>query len=177
MDPRFYTITNDVRFLTYRHFKPVKVGKVTDHLKKVSKNFLIVRETDKVRQGGYHYHAIMIMDKEPHKGWYTKGVHIDLRKIGRPQTNVGLTVPLPDNTVLETKEMLYHEPERLSEVERAVERKIERKVFKTAKRKKHIDRVVAYLNKEQKDPQPFVDYTYVINGRFSHSGYPLPTKN
>ncbi len=171
----FYAQNKDVRLLTYRNpKKQVKLGKVFDHCRKVSQDIFIVREDDKVK-GKHHYHALMIMQKEPPIGWYTKGVHIDLKKVGRPQTNVGLVVPMPGLTTLEKLEMISEEPANQRFVESDhIEQTITKSLQKT-NRDKHVERVVRYLNKEQTDESiQYVDYILYIKGKHIKRANPDP---
>jgi len=161
----FASAVADYRFLTYRHQANPPIGRVSDRCRKVSSTFLVIRENDKT-MGHYHYHAIMLMDKEPPKSWYTKGVHINLQKIGRRNNPVGMVLPLPGPTAQEDAELLAHEPERRPEIElRNLDIAMERHA-KKAKRQLNVDKVLAYMTKEYTDRAPvrYVDYVYLHKG-------------
>lgn len=158
----FQGFQKDVRFLTYRDPKKhVAIGKVNDHCRKVSDTYYIVRERDKATEG-YHYHAIMLMNKEPAKGWYTKGIHINLKKIGRRANNVGMVLPVQGPTALEKAVELFHCPENKEALEKASLEHAMAGELKRYKRKNHVDRVLNYMAKEQINPVRFVDYMFVV---------------
>ena len=166
--PGFANSTDDYRFLTYRMSGGTTVSKVADKCRKVADTFFVIRENDKKGEG-YHYHAIMRMNKEPPKSWYTKGVHINLKKIGRPQTTDGMVLPMGGSTAQDDLEHLHHCPEDRPLVEEEIlKRSLDKHLKKTA-RLKNVERVLQYMSKDYQDRSPvrYVDYAYVYNGKQS----------
>jgi len=169
--PGFSSPTDDYRFLTYRMPGGTTISKVADKCRKVADTFFVIRENDKKGEG-YHYHAILRMIKEPPRSWYTQGVHVNLKKIGRAQTLVGMKLPQPNPTAQEDLEQLILSPEDLPRIEqRLIDVALAKSVKRTA-RLKSIERVLQYMSKDYQDRAPiqYQDYCYVYNNKQS----PLP---
>lgn len=150
----------DVRFLTVKHHTIQTVGKVHDLCRKVSDEHFIVREKNKKTEG-YHFHAFMIMKKEPTKQWFKKGVHMNLLKIGKRQDNVGMVLPLPGLTSSELAEAIHHEPAYALKVENDLILHSKRLFLKGSLRKLHCDKVLSYMSKDLSgEAVHFVDYLY-----------------
>lgn len=58
-----------------------KIGKISDHIRRVSDTYLIIRETNK-QKDGFHFHAVVSTRKDIKPNWYRKGVHIHVQPIG-----------------------------------------------------------------------------------------------
>lgn len=167
----FYPAHKDTRFLTYRDPSgKARLSNIRDHLRKVSDTYFLVREVNK-KHVGYHYHALMVMKKEPAKGWYKKGIHINLKKIGKPQTLVGFVPSCPELTVREEEEMLHFDPTTYDGVVTHALDKAHAAYIKRTGHVKHLDRVIAYMHKEMPpEPVQYTHYAYVVNGKAT----PLP---
>lgn len=66
-----------------------KIGWAYDHLKKISDNFLIVREKNKVNNG-FHFHSVVLPYKTPTRSWYRKGIHINVKKVNGPRDVIAI---------------------------------------------------------------------------------------
>lgn len=169
--PGFASATADYRFLTYRKADGTTTSKVADKCRKISDTFFVIREND-TKGGGYHYHAILSIKKgikDPPKSWFTKGVHINLKKIGRPQTNEGMILPSSDLSFREANDWLLICPEdRPQTEERLIEQALVRHIKRT-NRLKNVERVLQYMSKEYQDRPPILyeEYVYVHNGKTS----------
>ena len=82
---RSVIVQNQPYFVTIRD--PSKrlstCSKVHDHFRKVSRDYLIVRENNVV-DDGVHFHVLASFERVPHKGWYRKGVHIFVERVAPP---------------------------------------------------------------------------------------------
>lgn len=153
---------NDLRFLTLKGDKYQKIGKVSDLIRKISDHYYVVRETNK-KTTGYHFHALLECKKEPPKAWFKKGVHMNLQKVGKPSTTIGMTFPEPSMNQNQLSEMIYHEPETAPLVEDLIFEKQLKTSRATIQRRTNLGRVLHYMEKEQELPAQYSDYILVIN--------------
>lgn len=173
MQKVFYD-SNDVRVLTLKHENYQNIDKVAKHVKKISDTFFLVREKNK-KDVGYHYHAILVVKKEPPRSWFRKGVHIHLTKLGRfTQDLKGFVPPIPEMNSRDISEVNSHDPQ---EAEAILIDKVARQTYlkfqKKEQRLKYVRGVIKYLTKEFINPIQYVDYVYQI-GRTNHT-LNLPT--
>lgn len=131
------------------------IGWACDHLRKISDNFLVVQESNK-KNAGNHFHALALMKKKPHKGWFKKGVHIHLTPVGdlnkKKLSLIDHAPPGKGADFPQSEEEFYQRLEGKDEIDLALERM---KVSIRAKRKRqkmkgHVDRIISYMTKETK---------------------------
>lgn len=152
----------NVHFLTLKTLKGPKdrfqsISKVSDHLRKVSKTFFLVREKNK-KDEGFHFHALLLLPKKPSKGWYRKGVYTHLQKVGRrARCPSGLSVGPPDDMGWDLPEV----QEILSE--EALDRVIQTAVVRSSV-EKSVGRLFSYMMKEF-HPERYVGYVLVCRGK------------
>lgn len=159
-----YKSQDDIRFLTVKSNEIKKIGKVSDMCRKVSDTFFIVRELNKATPG-FHYHVIMKMNKEPHKGWYKKGWHIHLLKVGKPQTMVTMQPPSPGFSKKELYEIGQHDKTNARVIEmKQIESRLIDTVLKTKYYDTSVERVIRYMYKEFISPQRYINYILCIKG-------------
>lgn len=79
-------------FLTLRGGKFNSIGKVSDHLRKISKNYFVIKELD-ANKASNHFHAIFEHKGPVRKSWFRKGVHMNVFKVGKPDLGVGKVIP------------------------------------------------------------------------------------
>lgn len=172
LDTFFRPQTADYRFLTFRSPTKQTIGKVSDHLRKISDEFFLVREEDKRIAGSYHFHAIAKLKNEPPRSWYTKGTHINLKKIGRSDSTVGMVLPPPDYTSEEKSKIAEHcEPQVIDEIMFA---HVLTKHLKRSRMSQNMERVKAYIMKDfQPTHKRYVDYILMLGGKSAA----LPDKN
>lgn len=158
-------------FLTFKGKKTrhQTVGWPGDKLRKISKNYFIVRERNKISDG-YHFHALAVLEKDPPKGWFMKGVHMHCSKIGDLRSNESETLMPPARaTAQELDEEVSLKP--LDEAEDALIEYGMEKLRVRARRSRlrnkhalHLRRITDYIMKE--DPKlQYVDYIKVENGK------------
>jgi len=161
----FVTASGDLRFLTLKgEGKYQKIDTVRRLCAKIAKSYIIVRERNKIIEG-YHFHALLKVEKEPTKSWFKKGVHMNLKKVGRPQTMEGFRLPMPEITVREKKEALYEGTLTPEDVEDMMVKDLEKKVRKQCAQRRHVDRILLYMSKELELPAQYLDYILVIGGK------------
>lgn len=159
--PLFEGSTN-LFFLTLKGPKKVhnKIDFTVKKCKKISKNFLVVREKNKNTEG-YHFHALIKADDGPPKTWYTKGVHMHLKKVGKSDTKEGHTMPVPDITrrdvVMDECPMHYY-------VE-AVEQRLIADIQKRQRRQTNVTKILTYMSKEMDMPMQYTDYYLSCRGK------------
>lgn len=152
------------KFITIRSHtsKPrhQKMGWCVDHMRKVSDDFIIVRENNKSNSGS-HFHVLAKLKKEPHKGWYTKGVHFDVKKIGGESCK---SVQIVYPSTAEEADMKEAEILRLP-IEEQVMLKYNAAMRNRQSRKNrltHVDRIWRYMCKSN---PALVDIWVQTNGR------------
>lgn len=161
----------DLRFLTLKGDKYQKIGKVSDLIRKISKTYYVVREANK-KSTGYHFHALIAVDKEPRKAWYKKGVHMHLAKVGKVEHKVVTGVPsqvrlsAPEMTQKEYKEWSAHEPENSEkhQIDRLINKQVVT-VKKLLNLSQHLQRVIQYMEKEQEFPAQYADYMLCVGSK------------
>lgn len=159
--------TGDYRFLTLRGAKPKeqKINYANSICKTISKTYLIVREKNH-QNDGYHFHAILDCHKEPSKRFFKKGVHMHLKKIGRPDTLEGFVLPLPDPFPTPKDRYDYgHDPTTMEDKEIHQIDCLIQKRRKELRQNKHVERVLTYMSKDLDMPIQYHDYIYVHNGK------------
>ncbi len=165
-------VKKTVRFLTLKGIKDSyqDMDKVCKHVKKISNTFLIVRERNK-RTEGFHFHAILLLAKEPHKGWYKKGLHLNLQKlstaVAKQRGNVGMCMQPPLVGGRDIKDAT--DLKELKEIQGVVEDQVIDDVIKRSvagrRLKEHIVRCLRYMSKELEFPIQYYDYQYMIKNK------------
>lgn len=155
---------NNTYFLTVKgpDAKHNKIGYVNDLCRKISKTYIIVRETNKTTPGN-HFHALLRLDKPPPKSWFKKGVHMNLQKVGGVPQGVTYQTPMPGLTQNEIS-LMYH----LDDADVAiayVEDMIFEKLKKKMKKATHIEKVLKYCSKDLNMPMQYTDYIYVVKSK------------
>lgn len=164
----FLTASGDVRLLTVKSTtdKLSKISQIHKHLMKISNTYLITRENNK-KTAGFHYHAVLKVQKEPSKSWFKKGIHMNLLKIGRYNGEIeGLNPPL---SLEPSIKQLVREAEdgetTIDEVTSEVMKRTAERSMKNQERIKHIKRALDYILKELTCPEQYVNYQFVIKGK------------
>lgn len=143
-------------------------GYIHDQCKKISNQFFIVRELNKT-QNGFHFHVLLSLKKNIHKGWYKRHCHYNLQKIGAPKEPPPRDKPVPTRdmvfTLQEIEEARYLFPEEVqSMIEDNESVKLTNKAKKEAKKKiinDNIMRVASYMVKEwTPEHKLYVHYSY-----------------
>lgn len=71
-----------LHFITIRGAdKYQKIGKINDMMRRVGATYFIVREEDKQKEGRFHFHALISLNKDITPNWYRKGVHINVQPL------------------------------------------------------------------------------------------------
>ena len=163
----FITLKGD-----YSNPRYQKIGWAYNHFKKISDNFIVVQESNKANNG-VHYHGVVLPKKTPHKGWFTKGVHINIKKIGggKESVKIGKGPPIAPIviTTLEKEKMLsvgFTTPQKLLEDDIADRMS---NALKTKRKDASLMRLTNYIFKETQD------YQECVNGKFyrrQHPGLP-----
>jgi len=162
-----FTSQKDIRFLTLRGVKKrqQQIGFVNDKLRKISDNYYIVREKNK-KVEGYHFHALVSVKKEPKKAWYTKGVHIHLKRVGRSETK---TQCIPDPPCVTARDLVECPIEILPELQDKYEEQLIQNTIKKSFKRHRIGSAINncyhYMQKEQSMPIQFHDYIFVCKGK------------
>lgn len=160
----FVGASSDLRFLTLKGEEPKyqTLATVQRLCAIIANSYIIVREANKTKDG-YHFHALLKVTKEPPKSWFKKGVHMNLKKVGRPQTMEGFVPPVPLPTNREVHEAQRDEvitPEHLEEL-------YFQKAYIKSKReqikRKNVERILIYMSKELDMPIQYKDYQLVIS--------------
>lgn len=157
-------LSGDVRFLTFKGALPKhqKMSFVENKIRPYSKNYIIVREKNK-KSEGYHFHAIIKLNRVPKAQWYIKGVHMHLQKVGNR-----LAVNSRPLTKEEVLEYVYTVPEKkqtlISQLE---ERLVELKIDQTVKKNDDVSRVLSYMAKEFEFPAQYTDYIICESGKMT----------
>lgn len=136
------------------------IGYINDILKKLSKHYYIVREKNKVSKG-YHFHALYVQDRE--RKVARKAVRIHIQSLGNVSTP---RIPVPALNLKEKWEELESHSEYNDRLNLLIDRTIEEgkvkalKLRRTYRNEGHINRVIAYMEKElDKDlSREYVDY-------------------
>lgn len=161
--PRLFFIT--IKSSKVQHQKIDYAHKM---IKKVSSNYFIIRERNKINQG-YHFHCLVSLRKECiQKKWFRKGVHIHVIPLKQGVPNIP-----------ESQDEFYHKKERKENILLAdgipkesipqvikAENKL-RMVRSKCKKDNNIQKVLQYMNKDSPDRQ-YIDYIYVKDN-VSHS--------
>lgn len=164
-------------FLTLKGEKYQTVGKVADLIRKVSKTFFVVREKNR-KSAGYHFHALIEMEKEPHKSWFKKGVHMNLNRVGervwynawgelcRDENKGSYLVPTDEWDSKALADYIENEPE---EGLKFANDELFNKQLKLHRKKMeylgHITRILTYMEKEQEFPAQYTDYICMRSGK------------
>lgn len=120
---------------------------------------------------GYHFHALIAVDKEPHASWYKKGVHMHLQKVGYkpPEGAPQATIPIPpltENELSEYLSVIDKKEEKSEEVVSHTLAKAYEKIVKMDKRERHVKRVISYMEKEIEGvPKQYEDYILFVGGK------------
>lgn len=149
-----------------------QIGFVADKCRKVSKTYFIVKEKNK-DQPGYHFHALLKLDKKPSRGWYKKNVHMYMKQLGTctcicdgESVGEGIVNPAPSLTSI-TQNDVYEADGKLDE-EYSMQQ-LDRMLAtadKQVRHKKDLDRVVNYMFKEyQSTHTQYRDYVLVVGGK------------
>ncbi len=150
--------------------KEQTIGFWSDKIRKISKNFYIVRESNKTKNG-YHFHALVALELDDiKKSWFIKHTHINVKTIG--DVNPSLTTPsFPDSQ--EEEEFLIHGDDPSYDLsDRLVAIFLYKQKTKLAqtqtknKRHLHVDRILSYMDKEDHIvSSQFQDYCFCKNGK------------
>lgn len=142
------------------------IGWASDHMKKISNHYYIVREKN-LATDGFHFHVICSRFKEPHKGWFIKGMHINTRKVGDKKPRVP-DYPLSQDEDLHNQELERERLKPLNEDEHLIDQaaskhktsvlRVKGKIRKIA----HVERLVVYMNKDCDVDGPKIQYTSFI---------------
>lgn len=164
----FDSVSADYRFLTFRgpDAKHQKIDFVVKLCKTISSTYLVVREKNK-RTEGYHFHAIVRVDKSPiPKSFFKKGCHVNLQLIGRKEAYVGMPQVHHSFTGKDIADM-YECTDSKEEAQERHNAIIMEKAIKKHKKERKIsdsvDRVLRYMSKELEMPCQFTDYVYVVS--------------
>lgn len=161
--------SHDLRFLTFKSLtedKFQKISKLSDRLRLVSDSYYIVREANKITPG-YHFHALVVLKKEPPKSWYRKGVHIHLQKVGKPPEDGKQRKP--EKLSMETTEkQLYdmecHEPEKARVIrDNLIFDRLVDSARKIIKYKDNVRTIIRYMEKEQKEYVQYENYVLCVH--------------
>lgn len=159
----FATASNDLRFLTVKgEGKYQNMPTIQKLCAKIAKSYIIVRERNK-KTNGYHFHVLMILDKEPHGSWFKKGVHMNLQKVGRMKT--GYVIPMSGPT---DKELFDAEVEGIitkDDVADVLQERVIENHIKMNKKLAHTCRILNYMSKEMEFPIQYVDYQIVYKSK------------
>lgn len=159
-----FTAKRDLRFLTVKGDKYQTVQAVNKLVKKIARTYYIVRETNK-KSKGYHFHAILDCIKEPSVNWFKKGIHMNLVKVGKPNTKTIINIPIT-LTRDELHEWGEHCPAEAHD--HKVDSKIDACIHKTVRTtdvNRHLERILKYMKKEQEFPAQYTDYMYVVSNK------------
>lgn len=172
----FLTASGDLRLLTVksRGDKLSKLSQIQKLCARIADTYFIVRENN-VKTAGFHYHAVLRLNREPPRNWFKKGIHMHLTKIGR--SDKPCVAVIPDITSLKQieKEILIGQAEPQELEDEVVKRTMERQVQKR-KRLSHIERVLLYLLKSFNDDNPLVQYrNYQLIVKKKNLALPPPT--
>ncbi len=165
-----------LHFLTIKSHKlnEQKIGYASGKLRKISKDFILVREPNK-RVPGYHFHALLQLTKSPSKSWYKKGLHIKMVPLGghiplRPpplnNSRPGLSKKEWDKVTSMTpsESKLYFLGKKFLKVQ-----------AKQADKNDHVGRILNYLSKDSPEsPVQYEDYIYYKAGRSCVLPHPAP---
>jgi len=160
----FASPTGDYRFLTFKGVasKHQKIGFVSDLCRKVSGTFIVVRERNK-KSEGYHFHAIMMMQNEPPKSWFKKGIHMNLQRIGKNGNGNGNVIP----DIMNAKECM--DACQTESGKEMVETQIMERAFaqshRAVKHRDAVGRVLSYMEKEMEYPSQYTDYVFYLRGK------------
>lgn len=168
----FFSHLPRLRFITIKHMandpKKMKISYWSDRLRKISSNFYIIAEENKVSKGE-HYHALVSVDVGIPKSWFHKGTHF----LDKPVGNKNKTEGLPNYEMIgsnEEYEQVVHGgeiPLDMTEQELDVmfyKLKLRQRQKKSNDRKEwHIGSVLTYLNKELEIPRQYVNYMLIKN--------------
>lgn len=145
------------------------IGGVYDHIKKISKDFVLVEEYNKTRHGT-HYHAVILPFKKPARGWFKKGIHFNVKKVnGSDKENrFEIKPPVVNHQVCLTAEE-KHEMASLGVLDDngRTPTVMALKVLKSFDREENdtccLTRLARYMGKEASQ------YTECINGKYHRS--------
>lgn len=130
----------------------------SDKIRKISKNFLIVREKNK-KSEGFHFHAIILFDVQPKPAFFIKGVHMNLRRIGQYVEQ--------RRPVFSRREIAEHPDE--SDVKQALQENDERLELNMLNRLtsniQDITRVLKYMSKDLELPIQYHDYVLILSNK------------
>lgn len=160
---RRHFVDGQCYLFTFKSINPKhEINFVNRLCKKVSKTYIIVRERNKITEG-YHYHAILKMSSLPPRKWYTKGIHMNLKRIGVSRRVKGL---FSKKEVHDLASGCSENPEDLMGV---VEDGLVDKVIADRGvddvRAVHVDRTLNYLSKEMEMPAQYSDYIFSVRGK------------
>lgn len=142
-------------FLTFKGSRPQhqRIDFVRRMCAKLSKSYFIVRESNK-QNDGYHFHALVRLDKYPPKNWFKKGCHIKLQRLGSFEGERTEPEPQPDPVVPEDRP-----------IERAEHYQLIEDHLKKQDDAVHAAKTTSYMVKELAEPKQFENYVLVIRGR------------
>lgn len=163
-------------FFTFKGGLPrhQKIGFFADRLKKISKDFLITREVNKIVEG-YHFHALAKLTKKPPKNWYRKGIHMHCQELGDlsrkakdPKASGRLACKVQIPTQKEVEEYVYlldspDDAEVLVDYGMAKMRQHTQRQRRKAKHSGHVRRVLKYILKD-KPTRQYIDYILLSKG-------------
>ena len=169
---KIYLLTFKSKTTKLRH---QQIGFLSDRLKKISKTYLVVRETNK-QDDKYHFHAVYKSTKHPPKSWFIKGVHMDVRKVGEYEHKA---FPIEDFTAWsfnkqEHEDMIHYGEMTSKDLNKLkLQRRLNQVITRHLARKDHIDRVYAYITKELEKPKQYTNYILSIRGIMKKLNYQL----
>lgn len=143
-----------------------KIGKWSDHIKKVSNNFFIVKE---IEATSTHFHALLSLE-EGKSFNFLKGIHMRLDVIGK-EKKIPLEMTEQDHReslidLLETGDIDIRELEAIVEQRMIKQKKriCETALFCKERKKGHVNRVLIYMLKEKPD-KCYDDYITMIDNK------------
>lgn len=151
-------------FLTLKGPKDIhnKIDFTIKKCKKISKTFVIVREPNKTTPG-YHFHALIKATEEPPKRWYSKGVHMNMKRVGKSSINIGMNLNPPIQLYTDKHFAEGHfTSEKYTEV---VEQKLMEVFHANHIRLNHVDRLLTYMSKTLDLPMQYTDYYFSNRGK------------
>lgn len=165
---------SDSHFLTVRCPKGIKFQRLEQmrkHCLKISKTFFIVKENN-AQNDSVHFHAIMKLFKKPAKGWFKKGVHMDLRKIGGVLPNMEYQIPDSftgrdfEDMLTVAGDILPEEEAKIQEdIASILEQQILKRHIRRKRKRSHLGRTLTYIFKQLDAPRQYENYIFIKNGK------------
>lgn len=150
----FFSKKSKLYFITFKSHlvKWQKIGTISDHMRKVSDNFLVVRESNKQKEG-YHFHVLASLKKDFYANWYRKDVHIHVSGYKRTDISMFISHSQDDDEIakygMNPDEVRNATQEELLDAEAMVKAsKAYAKVINHNNLYKRVLRTLTYMSKE-----------------------------